>query len=207
MDQRIQLNGTLRHLFQSSSASRFTAGASRFLNPGVSNWRPSLRSVPRRMWQGTFVIEDVAEITAIDPTATGRAPDEVLGLALRGIAQKPPQKFATRNVCHLAMPLLTLHCRSLGAMRRVPELWFKYNILTKSTRLPFSVAEHAAFSLPRVILASRLHQVRRGGHVHGQRISCVCARLLSVGRQGSDRRAARAPSNSCSPLEASRAGA
>ena len=40
-------------------------------------------------------------------------------------------------------------------MRRVPELWFKYNILTESTRLPFSVAEHAPFSLPRVILASR----------------------------------------------------
>ena len=40
-------------------------------------------------------------------------------------------------------------------MRRLPELWFKYNILTESTRLPFSVAEHAAFSLPRVILASR----------------------------------------------------
>src|SRR6476646_4706032 len=36
-----------------------------------------------------------------------------------------------------------------------PGLWFKYNILTESTRLPFSVAEHAAFSLPRVILASR----------------------------------------------------
>jgi len=40
-------------------------------------------------------------------------------------------------------------------MRRLPELWFKYNILTESTRLPFSVTEHAAFSLPRVILASR----------------------------------------------------
>ena len=51
--------------------------------------------------------------------------------------------------------LLTPHCRSLGAMRRLPELWFKYNILTESTRLPFSVAEHAPFSLPRVILASR----------------------------------------------------
>ena len=41
-------------------------------------------------------------------------------------------------------------------MRRIPELWFKYNILAKSARLPFSVTEHAAFSLPRDILASRI---------------------------------------------------
>ena len=54
------------------------------------------------MWQGTFVIEHLAEITAIDPAAAAGAPDEVVGLTLRGIAQKPPQKFATRNVCHLA---------------------------------------------------------------------------------------------------------
>ena len=56
----------------------------------------------RRMWQRTFVVEHLAEITAVDPAVAGGAPDEVLGLALRGIAQKPPQKFATRNVCHLA---------------------------------------------------------------------------------------------------------
>ena len=41
-------------------------------------------------------------------------------------------------------------------MRRVPELWFKYNILAELARLPFSVTEHAAFSLPRDILASRI---------------------------------------------------
>ena len=43
--------------------------------------------------------------------------------------------------------LLTPHCRSLGAMRRLPELWFEYNILTEWTRLPFSVTEHEAFSV------------------------------------------------------------
>src|SRR4051812_5967591 len=48
-------------------------------------------------------------------------------------------------------------------MRRVPGLWFKYYILTESTRLPFSVAEHAAFSLPRVILASRCITFDGGG--------------------------------------------
>ena len=58
--------------------------------------------------------------------------------------------------------LLTPHCRSLGAMRRLPELWFKYNILTESTRLPFSVTEHAAFSLPRVIFASRCIKLEGG---------------------------------------------
>src|SRR6476646_6337644 len=47
-------------------------------------------------------------------------------------------------------------------MRRLPELWFKYNILTESTRLPFSVTEHAAFSLPRVIFASRCIKLEGG---------------------------------------------
>jgi hypothetical protein len=64
--------------------------------------RLSLRLILRRVRQRPFVLEHLAEIAAIDPAIAGRAPDEVLGLALRGIAQKPPQKFATRNVCHLA---------------------------------------------------------------------------------------------------------
>jgi len=43
-----------------------------------------------RVRQGTFVLEHLAKITAIHPAVTGRAPDEVLGLILRGIAGSPP---------------------------------------------------------------------------------------------------------------------
>ena len=111
---------------------------------------------PATVWQRTFVVEHLAEITAVDPAVAGGAPDEVLGLALRGIAQKPPQKFATRNVCHLAKAATHASLPEPRGHGRVPELWFKYNILAKSARLPFSVTEHAAFSLPRDILASRI---------------------------------------------------
>ena len=45
------------------------------------------------------------------------------------------------------------------------ELWCEGNILTESARLPVSVIEHARFSLPRVILASRSIRVRGLGHV------------------------------------------
>jgi hypothetical protein len=45
------------------------------------------------------------------------------------------------------------------------ELWCEGNILTESARLPVSVIEHAGFSLPRVILASRSIQFRGLGHV------------------------------------------
>ena len=46
--------------------------------------------------------------------------------------------------------------------------------------------------------------VKGGAHVHGQRISHVRARLPSVGRQGSDRRAAKASPKSCPRLDAIR---
>ena len=45
--------------------------------------RPSLRLVLCRVRQGTFVLENLAEITAIDPTAADRAADEVIGLVHR----------------------------------------------------------------------------------------------------------------------------
>ena len=52
-----------------------------------------------------------------------------------------------------------------GFASRVPGLWCECNILTESARLPVSVIEHAGFSLPRVILASRSIQFRGLGHV------------------------------------------
>ena len=39
-----------------------------------------------RMWQRAFVLEGLAEITAIDPAIAGGAPDEMLGLARWRIA-------------------------------------------------------------------------------------------------------------------------
>ena len=92
-------------------------------------------------------------------------------------------------------------------MRRVPELWFKYNILTESTRLPFSVAEHAPFSLPRVILASRCIKFEGGAmstvneyHAYAR----DCFRWAARARTEEQRERLL---KSCSPLEASRVGA
>jgi hypothetical protein len=50
------------------------------------------------MRQRPFVLEDVAQITAIDPTAAGRTPDEVFGFVLRGIADTVAQIFAAREL-------------------------------------------------------------------------------------------------------------
>ena len=47
--------------------------------------RLSLRSILRRVWQRIFVLEHLAEIAAIDPTAACRTADEMLCLALRWI--------------------------------------------------------------------------------------------------------------------------
>jgi hypothetical protein len=41
-----------------------------------------------------FVLEHLAEIAAVDPAAASGAPDEVLGLILRGIAEKLPDVVA-----------------------------------------------------------------------------------------------------------------
>ena len=61
---------------------------------------------------------------------------------------------------------LPLHGRSLGGSPvDFPGLWCECNILTESARLPVSVIEHAGFSLPRVILASRSIPFRGLGHV------------------------------------------
>jgi hypothetical protein len=58
----------------------------------------SLQLILRRMRQGTLVIQDVAQIAAIDPAATGRAPDEMLCVGLRLIAHSSPEDGATGNV-------------------------------------------------------------------------------------------------------------
>jgi len=45
-----------------------------------------LRPILRWVWQRSFVVEDLAQITAIDPAVTGGAPDEVISLALGRLA-------------------------------------------------------------------------------------------------------------------------
>jgi hypothetical protein len=46
------------------------------------------------------VLEHLAQITAIDPAATGRTADEMLGLTLRRVAEKLPNIFAAWNGNH-----------------------------------------------------------------------------------------------------------
>jgi hypothetical protein len=49
-----------------------------------------------RVWQRPLVLEDLAEITAIDPAAAGRAWDEMLGLACRAFAKPRSEVLAAR---------------------------------------------------------------------------------------------------------------
>jgi transposase len=62
--------------------------------------RLSLGLVLCRVWQRTLVIKDVAQIAAIDPTAAGWAPNEMLGLHLWSIAHSSPEDGAAGNVWH-----------------------------------------------------------------------------------------------------------
>ena len=54
----------------------------------------SWRLVLRRVWQGPFVLENLTEITAVDPATTGRTPDEMLRFVLRWIANALAEIFA-----------------------------------------------------------------------------------------------------------------
>jgi hypothetical protein len=62
----------------------------------IPELRPSLRLVLCRVWQGTFVLEHLAEIGAIDPAAAGRAADEVLGLVFRQSAHEGARRWLQR---------------------------------------------------------------------------------------------------------------
>jgi hypothetical protein len=60
-----------------------------------------LRLILRRMWQGAFVLEHVSKVTAIDPSAASRAPNEMLGLVLWRIAQTPSNVSpSSRRFCY-----------------------------------------------------------------------------------------------------------
>ena len=49
----------------------------------------SLRLILRRVWPRAFVLENLSEITAIDPATAGRAADEMIDLVLGRIADAP----------------------------------------------------------------------------------------------------------------------
>ena len=59
--------------------------------------RRSLRLILRRVWRRAFVLEHLAEITAIDPAAAERPADEMLGLVLGRIADAFSDVPTTRN--------------------------------------------------------------------------------------------------------------
>jgi hypothetical protein len=58
----------------------------------------SLRLVPRRVRYRPFMLEHLAEITAIDPAAAGRTPDEMLGVVTCGFPHSSPEDGAAGNV-------------------------------------------------------------------------------------------------------------
>jgi hypothetical protein len=54
------------------------------------------------MWERPFVLEDLAEVAAVDPAAASRATDEMFGLVLRLIADTVPLIFAAREIHHVS---------------------------------------------------------------------------------------------------------
>jgi hypothetical protein len=56
-----------------------------------------LHLILRRVRQRAFVLEDFAEITAVDPAIACRAPDEMVSLFLRGIAKRLADVPAVRD--------------------------------------------------------------------------------------------------------------
>jgi hypothetical protein len=63
----------------------------------------SLLLILCRVWQGTFVLEHLAEITTVDPAATGGAADEMLGIARRRVAETRPDVFAAKYFGHFCV--------------------------------------------------------------------------------------------------------
>ena len=67
----------------------------------ISNYAPGSRVIepdPPLGWQGAFVLEDLAEIAAINPAAAGRTADEMLSFVLRRVAKRPTEVFSAWDV-------------------------------------------------------------------------------------------------------------
>ena len=52
------------------------------------------------MWQRPLVLEQLAEITAVNPAIAGRTADEMPGLTNRRLAELLPQISAARKADH-----------------------------------------------------------------------------------------------------------
>jgi hypothetical protein len=52
------------------------------------------------MWQGTFVLEHLVEITAIDPAIAAWTSDEVVGFILCRVADGIAELLASGDRCH-----------------------------------------------------------------------------------------------------------
>jgi hypothetical protein len=72
--------------------------------------RPSLRLVLCRVWQRALVLEDLAEITAIDPASAAWAADEMLGLIPWRIANAPSNAFTAGDTDHCCCDLAIAIC-------------------------------------------------------------------------------------------------
>jgi hypothetical protein len=59
----------------------------------------------QRVWERAFVLEHLAEITAIDPTAAGRAPNEMLGLIRGRLSDALANVFPAREVHAFIAPI------------------------------------------------------------------------------------------------------
>ena len=57
------------------------------------------------MWQRTLVLEDLAQITAIDPAAAAGASDEMLGLIRGRLSNAPANVFPAREVHAFIAPI------------------------------------------------------------------------------------------------------
>ena len=57
------------------------------------------------MRQWPFVLENLTEITAVNPATTGRTPNEMLRFVLRRITDVFAEVFSARNIGHGGRPL------------------------------------------------------------------------------------------------------
>jgi hypothetical protein len=68
---------------------------------------------------GRQIATDLAEITAIDPAAAARAPDEMLGFVLRLLADRPPE------IVPLGIIVSVAACGGVQAIRSLPRCAFR----------------------------------------------------------------------------------
>jgi hypothetical protein len=81
---------------------------------GFRTARLSLRLILRWMGQGAFMLENLNQITAVDPSAAGRASDKMLGLFLGGSPTRRP-KMVPRGMSDFPLGCRTCEDRNVAA--------------------------------------------------------------------------------------------